>query len=62
MTLVWFIVWLVANTIGDSEPLLFDPVNWWAGTLILAVALDLGRQHASGVRPTKKHDEAQESR
>ena len=46
MTIVWFVVWLVSNIIGDSEPLLFDPVNWWAGTLIGAIALDLGRQHA----------------
>ena len=46
MTLVWFIVWLIANLIGDDEPLTFDPVNWWAGTLILAAALDLSRQHA----------------
>jgi hypothetical protein len=48
MTLIWFVIWLIANTIGDSEPLTFDPVNVWAGTLILAVALDLGRQHAPG--------------
>ena len=46
MTLVWFIVWLIANLVGDKESLTFDPVNWWAGTLILAIALDLGRQHA----------------
>jgi hypothetical protein len=46
MTLVWFVIWLAANTIGDHEPLLFDPVNWWAGTLLLVVALDLARQHA----------------
>ncbi len=46
MTIVWFVVWLVSNLIGDAEPLVFDPVNWWAGTLIGAVALDLGRQHA----------------
>jgi hypothetical protein len=46
MTLLWFIVWLIANVIGDNEPLVFDPVNWWAGTLILAAALDLARQHA----------------
>jgi hypothetical protein len=45
MTLVWFVVWLVANVIGDHEPLRADPVNWWAGTLILAAALDLARQH-----------------
>lgn len=47
VTLLWFIVWLVANVIGDHEPLLVDPVNWWAGTLLLAVALDLSRQHAA---------------
>lgn len=45
MTLVWFVVWLVANNLGDEEPLLFAPVNWWAGTLIAVVALDLSRQH-----------------
>ncbi len=48
MTLVWFVVWLIANVLGDSEPVRFDPVNWWAGALLLAVALDLGRQHAPG--------------
>jgi hypothetical protein len=46
MTLLWFVIWLVANVIGDDEPLTFDPVNWWAGTLILVAALDLARQHA----------------
>ena len=30
------------------EPLTFDPVNWWAGILLLTVALDLSRQHAPG--------------
>jgi hypothetical protein len=46
MTLIWFVVWLVANLIGDNESLTVDPVNVWAGTLLLAIALDLGRQHA----------------
>lgn len=50
MTLLWAIVWLVCNLIGDSEPLLFDPVNGWAGTLIFAVALDLSAVHAAGAR------------
>ena len=45
MTMIWFIVWLICNVIGDHEPLLFDPVNWWTGTLLAAIALDLGRQH-----------------
>jgi hypothetical protein len=43
MTLVWFVVWLIANTIGDHEPLRFDPVNVWAATLLLAIALDINR-------------------
>jgi hypothetical protein len=51
MTLLWFFIWLVANLIGDDEPLTFDPVNWWAGTLLLVIALDLARQHVpSGSR------------
>ena len=50
MTLVWFIVWLISNNVGDKEPLTFAPVNWWAGLLLLAVALDLGGGHAHGAR------------
>lgn len=46
MTVVWFIVWLIANNVGHHEPLLFNPVNGWTGTLILAIALDLGAAHA----------------
>jgi hypothetical protein len=50
VTVVWFVIWLIWNNVGDHEPLRFDPVNWWAGTLILAVALDLGAHHAAGGR------------
>jgi hypothetical protein len=50
MTIVWFVVWLVFNLVGDEEPLAFDPVNVWAGTLLLAVALDLGRQHTGDLK------------
>ncbi len=46
MTLIWFAIWLIADVIGDEEPLTFDPVNLWAGTLLLAIALDLGGSHA----------------
>lgn len=46
MTLLWFLIWLVFNVVGDDEPLVFDPVNWWAGTLLLAIALDLASAHA----------------
>ena len=47
MTFVWFVVWLIANNVGGSEPLLFDPVNGRVGTLILAIALDLSAGHAT---------------
>ena len=47
MTLIWFIVWFICNIIGGSEPLTFDPVNGWAGTLLLVVALDLAAAHAT---------------
>lgn len=43
MTLAWFVIWLIANVVGGSEPLALDPVNGWAATLILAAALDLNR-------------------
>jgi hypothetical protein len=46
MTLIWFVVWLIANNVGSHEPLVLDPVNIWTGTLILAIALDLGSSHA----------------
>ena len=43
MTVIWFIIWLIANLIGDREALLFDPLNWWAASLLLAIALDINR-------------------
>ena len=43
MTVLWFVVWLVSDLVGDREPLVFDPVNWWTGTLLLAIALDINR-------------------
>jgi hypothetical protein len=46
LTLLWFVIWLVWNLVGDEEPLTFDPVNWWAGSLLFVLALDLARQHA----------------
>lgn len=50
MTFVWFVIWLIANNVGGHEPLALDPVNAWAGTLILAVALDLSGGHAARAR------------
>jgi hypothetical protein len=46
MTLIWFVIWLIANNVGADEPLKLDPVNAWTATLILAIALDLGGAHA----------------
>jgi hypothetical protein len=46
MTFVWFIVWFICDRIGDREALRFDPLDWWSATLLLSIALDLGRQHA----------------
>jgi hypothetical protein len=45
MTLLWLLIWLIADHVGGREPLVFSPVNAWAATLILAIALDLGRAH-----------------
>ena len=50
MTVVWFVIWLIWNFVGDREPLTTVPVNFWAGALILAVALDLGGHHAAAGR------------
>ena len=43
MTFFWLVIWFIADRIGDRESLHLDPVNVWAGTLILALALDVGR-------------------
>jgi hypothetical protein len=56
VTLIWFVVWFVADRIGDRESLTFDPVNAWAATLILAVALDLGRQHAPALGERRRQE------
>ncbi len=50
MTLVWLVVWFICDRIGDREGLTFNPVDWWAGTLLLAIALDLGRHRGVKVR------------
>ena len=53
MTLIWFLIWLVANSVGAHEALLFDPVNAWTATLIAAIGLDLAAAHARPSRPNQ---------
>ena len=48
MSIAWFVVWLVADLFGSRAPLRFDPVNWWTGTLVLAIAIDLNRPQVTG--------------
>jgi hypothetical protein len=48
VTLLWLAIWFICNLSGGHEPSLFDPVNGWTATLILAIALDLGGAHARG--------------
>ncbi|HUJ56344.1 MAG TPA: hypothetical protein VLW49_10195 [Gaiellaceae bacterium] len=50
MTIIWFVVWLIADHVGSHEPLLLDPVNVWTATLLAAVALDLGSHHGRGAK------------
>lgn len=47
MTILWLIIWFVADQIGGREFLTFAPVNAWTATLILAIGLDLGAAHAT---------------
>jgi hypothetical protein len=46
VTLLWFFSWVICNLVGGKEVLTFDPVNWWAGTLLFAIAVDLSASHA----------------
>ncbi len=57
MTVLWFVVWLVSNLVGDNEALTFDPVNGWTGTLLGAIALDLARQHADVATSRRRREE-----
>jgi hypothetical protein len=43
VSVLWFVIWLIADLTGHKQPLKLDPVSWWTATLILAVALDLNR-------------------
>jgi hypothetical protein len=47
MTILWFVIWVIADHIGSPEDLRLEPVNVWTATLLLAIALDLGRAHAT---------------
>ena len=47
MTLLRVVIWLISALVGDSKSLRFDPVNWCAGTFLLAMALDLSSHPAT---------------
>jgi hypothetical protein len=47
VTIVWFVIWLVADLVGERAPLRLDPPNWWMVTLLLVIALDLNRPPVS---------------
>ena len=49
VTVIWFVIWLIANNVG-GQPLLLNPVNAWTATLILAIGLDLGAARAHGTQ------------
>jgi hypothetical protein len=51
VTLFWFVIWFIADRIGDREALLLDPVNVWTATLVLALGLDVGRAGGVPRRP-----------
>ena len=48
MAVLWFVIWLIANNVGGTEPLELAPVNAWTATLIAAVALDINRPATLG--------------
>lgn len=50
MAVLWFITWLVTTLFITDAPLTFDPVNWWAGLLLAAVALDLAGAQAKNFK------------
>jgi hypothetical protein len=56
MTLIWFFIWLIADSLCDHAPLLWNPVNIWAGALLLAIAVDLSRQHVPAGRGGHRGD------
>ena len=53
MTFIWFIVWFISDRIGDRESLAVAPADWWAITLLGAIALDLGKHHHTASRRSK---------
>jgi len=41
MTFIWLLVYVVVSSGGRHGGLLFDPINWWTGTLIFAIGADV---------------------
>ena len=41
MVILWLIIYLIVSNGARHGGLVFDPINWWTGTLILAIGFDL---------------------
>jgi len=49
MTMIWLVVWFVADHVGDRAALAVDPANWWTTSLLAAIAVDLSGRHATTI-------------
>lgn len=54
MTILCFVVGMLVNSSSSHQPLLFDPVDVWTATLILAIGLDLAAAHAPRVGKSRR--------
>ena len=54
LPLFWSAIWSVAALVADRAPLTASPANLWTETLLLAVAIDLARQHGAAAVGRKR--------
>ena len=41
MTLLWLFIYLIVSNGARHGGLIFNPINWWAGTFIGALGIDV---------------------
>jgi hypothetical protein len=41
MTILWLLIYLIVSNGGRHGGFLFNPINWWTGSLIVALGIDL---------------------